>query len=144
MNNNCENPKKCFRLNLLLDAQDIEPESDNVIRNPIFNDTISSNNNNKLRKIIGLGLVGYDLGSPLMETQSSYWTRHNAQLGMPLFNTTDARKWSVQDVASYVEKVLDCHNSNSNTNKEISISDRFIDQVWIYYYFIVVFTFFNK
>jgi len=127
--------KKSFRLNLLLDANDIEPECDTVIRNPLINDTIPSNNNYKLQKTLGLGLVGYNLGSVSMETQSSYWTRYNAQIGIPLFNTTDTREWSIQEVASYVQKVVECYNSNINTNEEISISDRFIDQVWIYYYF---------
>lgn len=113
----------------------IEPECDTVIRNTLFNDTIPSNDNNELRKTLGLGLVGYDLGSVSMETLSIYWTKHNAQLGIPLFNNTDARKWSIQEVASYVQKVVECCNSNSNNNKEISISDRFIDQVWNYFYF---------
>lgn len=120
--------EKSFRLNLLLDANDIEPECDTVIRNPLINDTIPSNNNYKLQKTLGLGLVGYNLGSVSMETQSSYWTRYNAQIGIPLFNTTDTREWSIQEVASYVQKVVECYNSNINTNEEISISDRFIDQ----------------
>jgi len=127
--------KICFRLNLLLDANDIEPESDTNIRNTLFNDSTPSNNYNKLRKTLGLGLVGHNLGSVAMESLASYWTRHNAQIGIPLFNTTDAIKWSIQEVALYVQKVVECYNSNSNTNEEISISDRFIDQVWIYYYF---------
>ncbi|XP_029345307.1 uncharacterized protein LOC100164434 isoform X2 [Acyrthosiphon pisum] len=96
------------RLNLLLDANDIEPKCDTAIRNTLFNDTISS--------------------SVSMETQSTYWTRHNAQLGIPLFNTTDTREWTIQEVASYVKKVVEFYNSNINTNEEISISDRFIDQ----------------
>lgn len=125
--------KKCFRLNLLLDANDIEPECDTVIKNTLFNDTIPSNNNEKLQKALGLSLVGYNLGSASMETYSSYWTGHNPQIGIPLFNTTDTREWSIQEVASYVQKVVECYNSKKN-NEEISISDRFIDQVWIYYY----------
>jgi len=115
-----------------MNANDIEPECDTDIRNTFFNNNIPRTKNNKLRKIIGLSLVGYDLGSVSMETQSSFWTNHNAQLGIPFFNSTDARKWSIQEVASYVQKVMKCYNSNINTNKDIGISDRFIDQVWIY------------
>ncbi|CAH1736525.1 unnamed protein product [Aphis gossypii] len=90
---------------------------------------IPSSNNNNLRKALGLSLVGYNLGSIYMEQQCNYWTRHNAQLGIPLFNTTDARTWSVQEVASYVKKVVETNTSkSSNTNEEISISDRFINQ----------------
>jgi len=126
-----------------LDANDIEPECDTVIGNTLSNDTIPKNNNNKLRKTIGLGLVGYDLGSVSMETQSSFWTTHNAQLGIPLFNTTDARKWSIQEVASYVQKVVECYNSNIITNEEISISDRFIDEVRIYCYFCIIHSLIN-
>lgn len=116
-------------------ANDIEPKCDTVIRNTLFNDTIPSINNSKLQKSLGLGLVGYNLGSVSMEALSSYWTGNNAQLGIPLFNTTDTREWSIQEVASYVQKVVECYNSNIKTKEKISISDRFIDQVRIYYYF---------
>jgi len=118
-----------------LGANDIEPKCDTVIRNTLFNDTIPSINNSKLQKSLGLGLVGYNLGSVSMEALSSYWTGNNAQLGIPLFNTTDTREWSIQEVASYVQKVVECYNSNIKTKEKISISDRFIDQVRIYYYF---------
>ncbi|XP_022164017.1 uncharacterized protein LOC111029358 isoform X2 [Myzus persicae] len=110
------------RLNLLLNAAD-EPECDTDIRNDI-----SRYHCNKLSKTIGLSILGYNLGSVSMETQTSFWTIHNAQLGIPLFNSTDARKWSIQEVASYVQKVVDYYKSNINTNKEMSISDRFIEQ----------------
>lgn len=119
----------------MLDTNNIESEcnSDNINS---FSSNIPSSNNNNLRKALGLSLVGYNLGSIYMEQQCNYWTRHNAQLGIPLFNTTDARTWSVQEVASYVKKVVETNTSkSSNTNEEISISDRFINQVYIYYYY---------
>jgi len=119
----------------VFDTNNIESEcnSDNINS---FSNNIPSSNNNNLRKALGLSLVGYNLGSVYMEQQCKYWTRHNAQLGIPLFNTTDARTWSVQEVASYVKKVVETNSSkSSNTYEKISISNRFINQVYIYYYY---------
>jgi len=119
-----------------LDANNIEPECDTDIKSTCFNNTPSSKTNKELCKQIGLSLLGYNLDSVSMDPQCRYWTRYNAQLDLQLYTTTDARKWSVQEVASYVQKVVTCYYSKSNPNKkEISIPDRFIDQVEIYYYF---------
>lgn len=117
----------------MLDANNTEPECDPNIKNTDFKDTIPCANDTKLRKQLGLSLLGYNLSAISMESQRKYWTRHTDQLGIPLLNTTDARKWSVQEVASYVSKVVSCFNSNSNsnTNKTIGIPERFIDQVYI-------------
>jgi len=113
----------------MLDTNNIESERDSDSRNSFCNN-IPSSKNEKLRRAVGLSLVGYNLGSIFMEQQRNDWIRHNAQLGIPFFDTTDAIKWSVHDVASYVKKVVATYTSKiHDTNEEISISDRFIDQV---------------
>lgn len=57
------------------------------------------------------------------------WTRHNAQLGIPVFNTTDVRKWSVKEVASYVDQIISPKNLDRNPYEQISVTDHLIDQV---------------
>jgi len=113
----------------MLVTNNIEPKCNSDIIN-IFSINITSSNNNNLRKALGLSLVGYNLGSVFMEQQCNYWTKYYAQLGIPLLNNTDVRKWSVQEVATYVKKVVStCTSTSSNTKDAISISDRFITQV---------------
>jgi len=102
------------------------------IENPVLNENIPSITTTELRKNIGLSLVGFNLNSIAMDPLVSYWNKYNSQLGIPIFNTTDVRTWSVHDVASYVKKVVEFE---SNTNQDTSISDQFINQVYIYYYF---------
>lgn len=82
----------------------------------------------KLRKQLGLSLLGHDLGAFSYTYESRSWTRYNAQLEIPVCNNGDVRKWSVEEVASYVNRVVTA-NSNRTTAEQISISDRFIDQV---------------
>lgn len=118
------------------DANNIEPKCDTAIENSLFNDNIPFINKNKLCNNIGLSLVGFNLNSESMDPLARYWTEHYAQLGVPIFNTTDARTWSIHEVASYVQKVVTSNKSDSqNTNEDVRISDRFIDQVQIHYYF---------
>jgi len=118
-----------FRLNLMLDTNNIEPECNSNNIN-VFSNNITSSNNNNLRKALGLSLVGHNLGSVFMERQCNYWTKYYAQLGIPLLNNTDLRKWPVQEVATYVKKVVaTCTSTSSYTKDAISISDRFITQV---------------
>lgn len=113
-------------------ASNIEPKRDTNIENSILNENIPSINKNELSKNIGLSLVGFNLNSVAMDPLACYWNKYNSQLGIPIFNTTDVRKWSVHDVASYIQKVLEY---KSNTNQDTSIPDQFINQVYIYYYF---------
>jgi len=113
----------------MLDTNNIEPECnyDNI---NLFSNNVTSSNNNNLRKAIGLSLVGHNLDLVFMKQQCNYWSKYNAQLGIPLLNNTDVRKWSVQEVATYVKKVVtNCTSTSSNTKDAISISDQFITQV---------------
>lgn len=82
-----------------------------------------------LRQDIGLSVISHDLSSLSMAKRGRAWTRHNAQLGIPLFKTTDVRKWSVKEVASYVEQVVSTKYADHNINEQINVSDRFVDQV---------------
>lgn len=72
--------------------------------------------------------MGQDLGSSSYSYESRTWTRYNAQLEIPVCNNGDVRKWSATEVASYVNRVVTA-NSNRTTVEQISISDRFIEQV---------------
>lgn len=103
-----------------LDDTDVQSEPDK--HSTPCKDTI------KFRKHLGLSLIGHNLGSLSYAYESRSWTRYNAQLGIPLCNNEDVRKWSTAEVASYVNQVVTA-NSNRTTAEQISISDRFIDQV---------------
>lgn len=83
----------------------------------------------RMRKDIGRTIPLYDLNPLSLAKRGRAWTRHNALLGIPMFDTSDARKWSVKEVASYVDQVVTNPFSDRNTRDQISISDRFIDQV---------------
>jgi hypothetical protein len=108
--------------------KNIEFESRNEFKKLLVND-IENMNHNKLRKDLNLSILGHDIGTFSLAKQGRAWTRHNAQLGIPIFTTNDARKWSVQDVASYVDQIVRSNSSNRTTNEQISISQRFIDEV---------------
>lgn len=71
------------------------------------------------------------LGHLSMAKQNRIWTRQNAQLGIPTFNTTDARKWSILEVATYVDQVVTNNYSNHYIEEPISISKCFLDHVCI-------------
>ncbi|XP_029348416.1 lethal(3)malignant brain tumor-like protein 4 isoform X1 [Acyrthosiphon pisum] len=119
------------RLNFLLDPNNIEPKCDTAIENTLSNDKIPSIDKKKLCKNIGLSLAGFISNSVSTDTDilHGYWTIHNDQLGIPLFNTTDVRTWSVHEVALYVKKVVANYKSDRKIDRDSSISDRFINQV---------------
>jgi len=76
-------------------------------------------NHDELCKLVGISLVGHKLESVAKEPLSSYWTRYGPQLVIPIFNTTDANKCSIQEVASYAQKVVDDYNLNTNTSNKM-------------------------
>lgn len=71
----------------------------------------------------------FDLNPLTLPKRGRAWTRHNAQLGIPVFDTSDARKWSIKEVALYVDKIISPKHSDPNPYEQISVTDRFIDQV---------------
>jgi len=68
-------------------------------------------------------------GSLSMPKQSRIWTRHNSQLGLPMYNTTDARNWTCLEVATYVDQVVTNNYSHQNVQGNIDVSQRFLEQV---------------
>jgi len=64
--------------------------------------------------------------------ESKIWTKHNSQLGVPIYNTTDARKWTCLEVATYVDQVVTNNYSHQNVQGNIDVSKRFLDQVKIH------------
>lgn len=57
------------------------------------------------------------------------WTRHTVLQGIPLFNLPDVRKWSVKEVAKFVEKVVSNNYTDNNLSGRIKITKHFIKQV---------------
>lgn len=57
------------------------------------------------------------------------WTRHNVLHGIPIFNTTDARKWPVKEVATFVEMVVsDNYTDDDDPSVRVKISKSFMKQ----------------
>lgn len=113
-----------------LGIKNIEPEPNADTRNIVgIKHNVPNKNNLKIRNSIGLTLKPYDLNPLSLAKRGRAWTRHNAQIGIPMFSTGDARKWSVAEVASYVDQIVSTKYANHNVNNQISISDRFKDQV---------------
>lgn len=87
----------------------------------------------KLRKNISLSVVANDVGTCPLSKKTVTWISHSPEtsvpLSIPMFNTTDARNLSVQEVADYVDKVLKSCNENYTTDEQISIPQLFINQV---------------
>lgn len=109
--------------------KNIEPEHSNTFRN-----NINNLDDNKLRKELNLSILMDDAGPLALAKQGRAWTRHNAQLGIPIFSTDDARKWSVEDVASYVDQIVKSNNGTLTNKEQNSISQRFIDHVIIKFF----------
>lgn len=109
--------------------KNIESESNDKFKKFLVKNDAEPMNHNKLRQDLNLSILGHDVGTYSLAKQGRAWTRHNAQLGIPIFSTNDARKWSVQDVACYVDQIVRSNSSDRTTNEQISISQRFIDQV---------------
>ncbi|XP_050533446.1 uncharacterized protein LOC126901179 isoform X2 [Daktulosphaira vitifoliae] len=85
-------------------------------------------NDLELRKEVGMSTIAHNMG-PLSETHCGRsWTRHNAQLGLPIFGTNDVLRWSVEEVASYVDRFVGTKFIDKYTNEEFNVSDRFLEQ----------------
>lgn len=120
---------KYFRSNDQLCSKNIGSERSTETRSVPIKTNSSCINNMELRKDIGLSLIAHDMSALSMANRGKAWTRHNAQLGIPFLGTDDARKWSVKQVASYVDEVVSTKYLDRNTHEQISVSSRFIDQV---------------
>lgn len=58
------------------------------------------------------------------------WTRHSVLHGIPIFTTTDVRKWPVKEVATFVEIVVsDNYTDNDDPSVRMKISKSFMKQV---------------
>lgn len=109
-----------------MNKKQVEPERLNITNLRIKHNATSINND-ELRNAIGNSLIPNSLRQCGLEKQDTTWIRHNAQLDIPLFSTTNARKWSIEEVAAYVEHITSITYSNpKNPNR---ISDRFVHQV---------------
>lgn len=76
-----------------------------------------------------LGFPSYDMNPFTLPKRGLTWTRHIAKIDMPVFNTGDVRKWSVEEVASYVDELISTQHSNSNHCERTCVSNRFIEEV---------------
>ncbi|XP_050435903.1 uncharacterized protein LOC126842792 [Adelges cooleyi] len=85
-------------------------------------------NNLELRQEVGLSVITNDVGPLSASMRGRAWTRHNAQLGIPMFSTTDARKWSVEEVASYVDRVVATKYVDQSTDDKFTVSEKFVKQ----------------
>jgi len=86
--------------------------------------------------------TSYGYGS-LKRPRLNVWTRHQALHSIPIFNTSDVRKWSIQEVATFVERVVSNNYTNDDQSLRINIPKYFIDHVWLFYcylYYIVYIT----
>lgn len=126
------------RSNEQLGIKNIKPEYSNNLKKVLVKHNISSitnNSDNDLRNSIGLSFMpdGLTLNNLSLGKQddNKLWTRHNAQFGTPLFDTTNVLKWTPEQVAYYVNQVVPVY-SNYKTRDQISIPDRFIDHVYIF------------
>lgn len=124
-----------FRSYEQLGKKNIKPEFNNDFKKILVKHNISSimkNNDNDLRNAVGLSFMpdGITLNNLSLGKQDDgkLWTRHNAQLGTPLFDTTNVLKWTPEEVAYYVNQVVPVYSNHRNRD-QISIPDRFIDHV---------------
>lgn len=105
----------------------IEPECSSNITNVRVKQRIKSMNNDELRNAIGSSLVLNNSRKFTLGKQDTSWLKNNAQLDLPLFMTTNALKWSADEVASYVKQITSINYTLiKNTDR---ISNIFIDQV---------------
>lgn len=116
--------------------KNVRPECSIGLNKLLVKHNISStmilNSDNDLRNSIGLSFMpeGLTLNNLSLgkHDDSKLWTRHNAQIGTPLFDTTNVLKWTPEQVAYYVNQVVPINYSNRK-NEPINIPDRFIDHV---------------
>jgi len=88
---------------------------------------VASINNDELRNAIGSTLIPNGLRKFALGKQDTSWLRHNAQLGIPFFHTISATKWSIDEVALYIDQITSISFSDPKSPKRIS--DRFTAQV---------------
>ncbi|CAI6359714.1 unnamed protein product [Macrosiphum euphorbiae] len=83
---------------------------------------------NELENIKGVNdYTCYGYGS-FKPPRLNVWTRHNVLQGIPIFSTTDARKWPIKEVADFVEKIVSNNYTDNNHSERIKISKSFINQ----------------
>ncbi|XP_022170347.1 uncharacterized protein LOC111033751 [Myzus persicae] len=71
--------------------------------------------------------TSYGYGS-FKQPRLNVWVRHNVLQGIPLFNISDVRKWSVEEVATFVEKIVSNNYTDNDPSELIKISKPFINQ----------------
>ncbi|XP_025194288.1 uncharacterized protein LOC112593910 isoform X3 [Melanaphis sacchari] len=82
----------------------------------------------ELDVIIGVNdYTSYGYGS-FKRPRLNVWTRHSVLQGVPIFNTTDVRKWPVREVATFVEIVVSNNYTDDDPSDRIKISKSFINQ----------------
>lgn len=83
----------------------------------------------ELENIKGINeYTSYGYGS-FKPPRLNVWTRHHVLQGIPIFSTTDARKWPIKQVADFVEKIVSNNYTDNNPSERIKISKSFINQV---------------
>lgn len=98
-----------------------------------FKQSVTNKNDLELRKEVGMSIIAHNMG-PLSKTnRGNLWTRHNAHFGLPIFGTNNVLEWSVEEVASYVDRFVGSKFTNKNTNEQFSISEKFLEQVKKYF-----------
>lgn len=90
---------------------------------------------NELETIRGVNdYTSYGYGSFKLP-RLNVWKRHYVLQGIPIFNISDVRKWTVKEVATFVERVVSNNYTDNNASKQIKLSIPFINQVKIFYFY---------
>lgn len=88
---------------------------------------------NELENIKGVNdYTSYGYGS-FKQPRLNVWNRHYVLQGIPLFNVSDVRKWSVKKVATFVKRVVSNNYTDDNHSEHVKLSNHFINQVKIFY-----------
>lgn len=73
--------------------------------------------------------TSYGYGS-FKRSRLNAWTRHSVLHDIPIFKTTDVRKWPVKEVATFVEMVVsNNYTDDDDPSVRIKISKSFMKQV---------------
>ncbi|VVC36175.1 Hypothetical protein CINCED_3A008865 [Cinara cedri] len=97
-----------------IDQEEIRFDSPDEIERQMFKET--------------LVFPAFDLDPLTLAKRNRAWTRHHVPLGIPVFSTGDVRKWSVKEVASYVNRIISPIKLDPNPYEQISLADHFINQ----------------
>lgn len=74
--------------------------------------------------------LSFDMNPFTLPKRGLEWTRHIAKIDIPVFNTGDVRKWSVEEVASYVDYLISpTQYLDGNHCERNNVSNRFIEEV---------------